>query len=78
KLIICRPNASPLRLLTPDSYALTERLSQQPLSGTGILPVKQEFKILDLSEKDVGTIHELSLRMGFRLRLCNFRRCLMC
>ncbi|MEB3151332.1 MAG: hypothetical protein VKL60_20220, partial [Sphaerospermopsis sp.] len=31
KLIICRPNASPLRLLTPDSYALTERLSQQPL-----------------------------------------------
>ncbi|MFM6008916.1 MAG: hypothetical protein ACKPB7_37630 [Sphaerospermopsis kisseleviana] len=25
------PNASPLRLLTPDSYALTERLSQQPL-----------------------------------------------
>ncbi|MBC5798241.1 hypothetical protein H5968_24640 [Sphaerospermopsis sp. LEGE 00249] len=32
KLIICRPNASPLRLLTPDSYALTERLSQQPLN----------------------------------------------
>ncbi|MEB3149868.1 MAG: hypothetical protein VKL60_12695, partial [Sphaerospermopsis sp.] len=31
KLIISRPNASPLPLLTPDSYALTERLSQQPL-----------------------------------------------
>jgi hypothetical protein len=37
---------------------------------------KASIKI-DFSEKDVGTIHELSLRMGFRLCIFNFRRYLI-